>query len=127
MAFFDRRPALRESVGLLLAVTLCACTMWQPAVGSNDALLAAHPDQVRVTLKQGARMVLYAPAVHGDSLVAYRRRGAESSLITLPTRDVKSVEVEQDNPVGVLAAIAMMGGIVFLVGVSLKQGDVGHW
>ncbi len=91
---------------------VCGCRTWRPAAGTPGALIAAHPDHVRVELTQGDPLVLYAPELQGDSIIAYRQKGVDSSRTAVPLSDVRTVEVERvDVPWTLGVMVAAAGGL----------------
>jgi hypothetical protein len=120
LGFFARHSTVRRSVALLLAAVLSAgCTAWRPTTAGSEALMARHPREVRVSLERGGRVVLYAPAVAGDSLVGYREYGVNGSRIAIPLRDVTLTEVWRVNVVNTVAlAGAVTFGMVLLAGLA---------
>ncbi len=126
MSFFDRHSYLRRTLAVLLAFTVSACTTWRPAVGNPDAVIAGRPDQVRAILMQGDTLLLYRPVLLGDTIVAYTRKGLESSRATVLLRDVQSVQVQRGTPTGQVVAIVVAVGLVALVVVALSNsGQIG--
>jgi hypothetical protein len=122
-----RQSTLRRSVALLLiAIASAGCMTWRPAIARPAALIAQRPEQVRVSLERGGRVVLYAPTVAGEELLGYRRPGNERSRIAIPLRDIALIEVKgvDARRTAVLAGAATFTGIVIVGAAEWRSSSV---
>jgi hypothetical protein len=71
----------------------CAGRQWHVLPSPPDSL-ASWPNEVRVTLNDGTRVVVASPRLRNDSLFG---RG-ETGLVALPLASVSRVAVEGANP-----------------------------
>jgi hypothetical protein len=122
-----RLSTLRGTAALCLtAILSTACVAWRPSLARPDVLIAQHPEQVRVSLEHGGRVVLYSPTVSGDDLLGYRRPAVEASRIAIPLRDVLLLEVARaDAPrTAMLAGAATFTGIVVVGAAQWRSAMV---
>src|SRR4051812_42597045 len=91
---FIGRIALLTLLGLVAE----GCTSWNTQSVAPDRVLAQRPDQVRLTLRDGNRVVIVAPAIVGDSLIG-SPAGANpkhiAQRLAIPVSDIQSVEVQR--------------------------------
>lgn len=89
-----------------------ACMSWKTQPVSPDQVVAKQPDQVRVTLESGSRIVIARPAIIGDSLIG-TPPGADTKRIAqrlaVPLSDIRSVEVQRVNAGKTALLIAGVG------------------
>ena len=90
----------RILASVVLGLQAAACMSWKTQPVSPDQVVARKPDQVRVTLASGGRIVVVRPTIVGDSLIAApagsdSTRSAERLAVALS--DVRSVEVQRVN------------------------------
>src|SRR5580765_206351 len=101
---------MRRSYALLGRITLLAvfglnagaCVSWKTQSASPEQVVAKKPDQVRVTLGNGSRIVVAAPTIIGDSLIGTAPGAGSDPKHAAPRRvvslsDVQSVEVQRVN------------------------------
>ena len=90
----------RILASVVLGLQAAACMSWKTQPVSPDQVVARKPDQVRVTLASGGRIVVVRPTIVGDSLIA-APAGSDSTRsaerLAIPLSDVRSVEVQRVN------------------------------
>lgn len=102
------RRALRWSAILISLFSTAACSGWhQRDISSGVAPVVTGKQQARVTRRDGSSLVILAPRVEGDSLVAQGRGG--ESRVALPLRDVERVETRE---VSVGRTALLIGGLL---------------
>jgi hypothetical protein len=102
-----------------------ACVSWKTQPVSPDQVVARAPDQVRVTLGNGSRIVVAGPTIIGDSLIG-APPGADPKRIAqrlaIPLSDVRSVEVQRVNA-GKTALLIAGVGVTALVAIAAATWD----
>lgn len=108
------RPAAAALGGVML---LAACTTWVRRAEEPSSLLASSQmRELRVTRRGGGQFLLRFPFITGDSLGGTLVHSAtESTRITIPLRDVQSLEVRQFSKGRTIALAAALGATVALV------------
>src|SRR3990172_11569767 len=109
-----RPPAAAALGGVML---LAACTTWVRRAEEPSSLLASSQmRELRVTRRGGGQFLLRFPFITGDSLGGTLVHSAtESTRITIPLRDVQSLEVRQFSKGRTIALAAALGATVALV------------
>ena len=127
-----RTPPLIPTVALCVVCTLpAACTTWRVTSLEPQQFTAAHsPQEVRLTLGEGARLEASHPVMVGDSLV-YRvdstgASRADSARRAIPVSSIRQVEVHRIDGGATFGLLILLGGaltglLVFLSAVS--KGD----
>jgi hypothetical protein len=115
-----RAYALLGRITLLAALGLHAgaCMSWKTQPVSPDHIVAQDPDQVRVTLGNGSKVVVARPAIIGDSLIgaptgANPKRSAQR--LAIPLSDIQSVEVRRVNAGKTALLVAGLGVTAMVV------------
>ena len=91
----------RILASIMLGLQAGACTSWKTQPVSPDQVVARNPDQVRVTLASGSRIIVTQPTIVGDSLICAAagsdstQKRARRQAVALS--DVRSVEVQRVN------------------------------
>jgi hypothetical protein len=98
-----------------------ACMSWKTQSVAPDQVMAKHPDQVRVTLGNGSRIVIADPTIIGDSLIGSapssdRKRAAPRRAVLLS--DVQSMQVHRVNAGRTTLLIAGVGATAVVVAAA---------
>ncbi len=118
MDFFNGHPGLRRAIAVLLAAIVpSACMTWQAVQPHAGYVSAIRPDQVRITRTDGRTERVRHPAIAGDSLTGWRLSGGDSLRVTIPTNQVKSIEVRRTSA-GRTVLLAAGVSFVALVAVA---------
>ncbi|MDH4063463.1 MAG: hypothetical protein OEW19_03620, partial [Acidobacteriota bacterium] len=108
----------RAFVALFTALSLPACSTWSTqSRPPQEIVLSQQPDQVRLSLADGSRLIVYHPAIDGDRLVAWTRSDRSGSPdASIPLAEIRSVEVHKISPGRTVAAVVAVGvGVTLLV------------
>jgi len=92
--------------------------MWQPL--PPHALPATLPSHVRVTLADSTAIDLYSPAVAANAVNGLRRKGVESSRVSIPMRNVRRIEartVDDKTTYGLLTVVLVAASVVGFVAI----------
>ena len=121
---FARHPGLRRSVAIILAALVPgACVTWRPVVGRESYVTARRPEHVRAVLAGDATVELYSPRAEAGQLLGYQRQGVEASRVSIPTRDVKRIEVRQIDgarTTALIVTVTVVGSIVALAAAAMS-------
>ena len=97
-SWYSRRAGV---TGLVLAAWCSsACTHWKVQSAFPEQVVSRHPQRVRVTRKDGSRIVLRRPAIVGDTVYGAPRDGrtaAGSPHPAVALTDVSEVAVRRVN------------------------------
>ena len=122
-----RAYALLGRITLLAAFGLHAgaCVGWKTQRVSPDQVLAKNPNQVRVRLGNGTRIVVVRPTIIGDSLIGSApdsdpKRAAPRRVV--PLSDIQSVEVRRVNA-GRTGLLVAGVGVTALVVIAAATWD----
>lgn len=125
MSLFAGKSVLRRSVALILATVLSSgCMTWRPVTGREAYLTARRPEHVRAALVSGATVDLYGPSTVGDQLVGYHRKGVEASRVSIPTSEVKRIDVRRvDGPrtAALIVATSVVVTLAAFVAVAIAN------
>ena len=103
-----------------------ACMSWKTQPVSPEQVVAQKPDQVRVTLASGSRILVVQPTIAGDSLIGVPPVGSDSALsaqrLAVALSDVRSVEVQRVNA-GKTALLIGGVGVTALVVIAAATYD----
>jgi hypothetical protein len=115
-----RAYAFLERVVLLAVLGLHAgaCVSWKTQPVSPDQVVAKKPDQVRLTMAGGGKVVVVGPAIVGDSLVGAPAEANPKQIaqrIAISLSDIRSVEVQRVNAGKTAALIAGVGLTALIV------------
>jgi len=117
--FFNRHPGLRRVVAAILAaLTSSGCVSWWSVRNADSYVTNQRPSRVRVTLVDREQFELYGPTVVDSQLVGRRGTEADWAEISIPLRQVRSVEVAHVNPGGVVATLAVIAVIVSVISLN---------
>ncbi|HSE28870.1 MAG TPA: hypothetical protein VLA95_11635 [Gemmatimonadales bacterium] len=98
------RPVARRLLVVLLFLT-GACTSWHVETMPPAELVAERkPEQVRVRLVDRSRLVLFTPAVLGDSLVGTVDGGRR----TVALAEVNEIAVRRGNALGTVGFVGAL-------------------
>jgi len=101
---------------VLLILPLGGCVAWQPVtVTPQDLFADGAPERVRVTLNDGAQLVLESPVVRAGAIVATAAPGA--ALI----EDIATLEVEQTSVIRSIGAVLPAVLILVMVRLSIER------
>jgi hypothetical protein len=129
---------------LALLLYVPGCARWQVDSRPVPELLAKeHPSELRITRGDSSRVVLYQPALSGDSLsgTPARRRGpapipdshaqpADGPRLTVALAEVRRIETKHTDTGRTLLLVLGVGAAVALatliaIGISLQGGFLG--
>lgn len=115
----------RILASVMLGLQAGACMSWKTQPVSPDQVVARNPDQVRVTLASGSRIVVTHPTIVGDSLIG-APAGSDSTpsaeRLAVALSDVRSVEVQRVNA-GKTALLIGGVGLTALVVIAAATWD----
>ena len=102
-----------------------ACGQWDVQRLSPAELVFQHtPDRIQVTrrtaVSETTKVVLYNPAVLGDTLVGVTQGTVRVDTLAIPVAEVVTVAVRRFDPG---ATIALSLGIVGLIGITAAGFD----
>ncbi len=118
-----RARTTRYVVHAILAPLLLAggaCTQWKVQPLSPAELVSQEqPDRIQVTrrtaLSETTTVVLYHPAVLGDTLVGVMQRRMRADTIAIPITDVVNVAVRRfDSGKTILLGVGVVGVIAIM-------------
>lgn len=122
---------LRRSLAaaLILVELGTACMGWHTVGPTPQAVLREKPRKsVRVTLDDGATVVITDPRLVGDSVVgrAERRSSQKSDtagagITAVPTERVRQIEVRRVQPVP--TTLALLGGALLVSALACSASD----
>jgi hypothetical protein len=119
----------RSPTAVALACSLIAipaCTHWAGQDAPTPQLLESrHPDQIRVTRRDGRRIVLVAPRIVGDSIIGTAEdpgTGVRTAPYGIALADVREVAVRRLN-VGATIALAAGVGLTAAVVAAAASGS----
>ena len=113
----------RRFVAAMLVGALAGCQTWRPTPLSPQALIPQEqPASVRVTLKNGATVVLESPSLRNDSIVS-----ATDDAAVVAMGDVRVLEVRRFNPLRSIGLVAVTAFIAaaWATAVGTAGGDGG--
>lgn len=118
-----RRPAHHPlAAALLLAIHLAACTSWHVEQASPQALLdAQHPSRLRVTRRDGARIVLAHPSMVGDTLVGGSQ--GHSPRVTPAQTTLAHSSLLGDTPVGAARGRSTRVAVADIASLAVRRGS----
>jgi hypothetical protein len=97
----------------LLASAVPACSHWaRQDMTTPQVLESRHPDRIRVTRRDGRRVVFLAPRIAGDSLVGAAEdpaTGVRTAQYGIPLADVSDIAVRRLNVGATIAVVAGVG------------------
>ena len=100
------------SAGLALGLLMTSCTSWRVQSAEPSALiLREHPSQVRLSQRDGSRLVLNNPNVFDQNLIGMSR----GKRVTIPAADVSSIAVRSTSWVKTTTLILAPLGLVCLL------------
>jgi hypothetical protein len=107
------KRSIRMATLLAVLVLASGCAVWQPQRVRADHLVATRgPQEIRVGLRNGSRVVIVEPKVVGEVLVGWQRgeklECQESEHISIPLNEIVSCELRGGA-----------GGSAILVGTGL--------
>jgi hypothetical protein len=107
---------MRTLTTLFVASVLNGCTSWHTQLLSPQQVIdTKQPDRVRVTLPDGARIVLRGPRVAADSLVGL----ADHHPMAVPIGNIARVETRQFSAGKTIAlTLAIPGAIVAVIAID---------
>jgi hypothetical protein len=126
-----RAYALLGRITLLAALGLHAgaCMSWKTQPVSPDQVVAKNPDQVRVTLGNGSRIVVARPTIIGDSLIGTAPGSDPKPAMprrVIPLSDIRSVQVQRVNAGKTALLIAGVGvTAVAVIAAATWDGPLG--
>lgn len=113
-----RRAALAAGLAAVLAA---GCTRWSVRDSPPGVVLRTdRPEQMRLTLADGARVELRSPRLSGDSLLGLSTHGVR---LAVPTDEVRQVEVRTTNTAGTVALVGLGVGAVLVAIAAASGGD----
>jgi hypothetical protein len=113
----------RSLMMLLLLTGLGGCMGWRTSTVEPANLIAQdHPGAVRVTRRDGSRVIMFKPVVEGDSLRG--RQGRHT--MALPLSDVADVSV-QKTKVGATAFLVVLTAatVAAVIAIGTWDGPLG--
>lgn len=115
-------PFARSIALILMATYVSSCTRWEIQPFTPEATVQAkNPKKLRVTRRDGTRVVMHDPHIVGDSLV-----GTDwQSRVVIPLDNVGLVEVSRPNPLGTIALVAAGIGIAGLIVAAASSQNGG--
>ena len=129
MDFFIRHSDLRRAIALVLAVVVTSACMSLRTVQMPESYIPAQrPTHVVVTLVGGQTVGLYSPAIVGNTLTGYGRKGVDSTGVAIPLRFVQRVQAEQrdEGQTAVLIAVVALGvGLLAFAAIAVSQMCIG--
>lgn len=112
-----RRSVSRLALGLVMTLSLSACSTWRSQWDHPRSVLErTRPDRVRVVKEDGTETVLRQPRVADDSLIGEGERGKAA----IPLTEVNHVEVKRGNGLGPAALVSaiLIGGTLGLLAAT---------
>ena len=101
----------RSSVLFLAVYLTAACTTWQPQVGAPGSVVSERrPDRVRLSVANGAQVIVEGPSVRTDSIVGEAASGGSSAVALT---DVSQVEVRERDTTATVLAVVVVGVLVW--------------
>ena len=111
---------------VLFALAVPACSHWaKQDLPAPKIVESRHPDRIRVTRRDGRRIVFLAPQIVGDSLVGTAEdptTGVRTARYGIPLADVREVAVRRLN-VGATIALAAGVGLTAAVVAAAASGS----
>jgi hypothetical protein len=105
-----------------------ACTQWKvQRLSPADLVSQEQPDRIQVTrrtaLSETTKVVLYHPAVLGDTLVGVMQRGMREDTLAIPVADVVTVAVRRfDSGKTILLGVGVVG-LIAIMAVEYNATD----
>jgi hypothetical protein len=116
---------MRAATLALGMVSATGCAGWQVQDAAPASVVAGRlPPQVRLTLTNGARLVLDSPTLRNDSIVGFvRMPGAPMMVRATAATDVARIETMETNELLTAAGVAgVVGTGLFLIAIQ-RFGD----
>jgi hypothetical protein len=106
---------------LLLTLHMAACASWEPAAVSPQLIQYEEPDQVRLTVANGDRVLVRNPEVRGDSIVGRAAHAYQTdTIVAVAVSEVRHLEVRRFDwgKTGALLVIGLSIVPALVVGVG---------
>lgn len=113
--------AIRAAMLVLVAGSATGCAGWQVQDAAPASVVAGRlPPQVRLTLTNGARVVVESPTLRNDSVVGFvRMRGAPPMVRATASADIVRIEtMETDELRTAVGVVGVAGTVLFLIAMQ---------
>jgi hypothetical protein len=113
--------AMRAAMLVLAATSTPGCAGWQVQDAAPASVVASRmPPKVRLTLTNGARMVLESPTARNDSVIGYMRwPGAPAEVRGVAVPDIAGIETMETDGLRTGAVAAGVGlAILFVIAMQ---------
>jgi len=122
----------RAIASLTLLAFFWGCHAWRPSeIAPNQLGESRAPHAIRITLRDGTRLVLYNPVVREDSVAGTREtppdaRGRRHHPTSVALADIAGVDTrEHDGSMTVIAVLAVTAGLFGMAAIGCASGRCG--
>ncbi len=117
-------PFARSIALILMATYVSSCARWEIQRLTPEATVQSkNPKQLRLTLRNGFRVMVHNPRIVGDSLFGTTEENSPRRLVALALDEIGLVEVSRFDPVRTFALVAAGIGIAGLLVAAAAQDD----